>query len=303
MAVPNLNPLDAARERAAQAARAPDAVEPNLGALSIHFRRSGVQPPSNVYITLDDCLVVNVLCNSANPPLIVVARLLRPDGVIAYNHERISAVSAATLTKFIFQLAEGFLLDVCVSAVGSTLAANECLVRVDLQHNSQAGTAPFATLAYGFVDSTVTVAWPPISGAAAAVSAGDIVSVASAVPAAGAEAIYTVPAGARLRVMCAFATLVTSAAVAARGPGLKITDGTNTLFDTHNYEAQAASLTHAFNFGPQLPETGDLNSETSIITMPAITLAPGWTIATDTDALDAADQWTALRVAVEQSAD
>lgn len=298
MPAPIFNPGQAARDAAAQRQATPPPAPESQGALSIHFKRMGVQPPSNLYVTLDDCLAVNVLSGVANPALVVVARLLRPDGVISYNHERIGAVPANTLTKFIFQLAEGFLLDVCVSAISSTLVAGDCFVRVDLQHNSQAGTSPFATLISGYVTATDTLPWPPIEPGQDATPPSGTSSVVVANPAAGAEWLYTVPAGVPAILSSVHFIFTTSAAVADRVPHLVVDDGTNTLVQKTHYTAQAASQAGEYNFAHF---GGDDAAPVGYVVFPSFpptAVKAGYRIGTLTTAIDAADQYSAITLAL-----
>jgi hypothetical protein len=294
MAAPIITQQDAARTLAAVRQLIQEVPTESTGALSIHFKRMGVQPPSNLYVTLDDCLAVNVLSSVANPALVVVARLLRPDGVISYNHERIGAVTANTITKFIFQLAEGFLLDVCVSAVGSSLAAGECFVRVDLQHNSQAGTSPFATLANGYVTANHTVAWPSIEPAQDVTPLAATLAVTVANPAAGAEWLYTVPAGVTAILNSVHFIFTTSAAVADRLPHLVIDDGTNTLTQKTHYTVQAAGQAGEYNFAHF---GGDDAAPVGYVVFPSVPPTPvkaGYRIGTVTTAIDVLDQYSAI---------
>jgi hypothetical protein len=90
------------------------------------------------------------------------------------------------------------------------------------------------------------------------------------------------------------AQLVTSATVANRQPVLVLGDGTNTWAYLSAPAVQAASLTNIYTWtvGAHAVALG----LRQLGYMPDVELPPAWTIGVQTAALDATDQWSAIRL-------
>lgn len=125
-------------------------------------------------------------------------------------------------------------------------------------------------------------------------------SVQQANPAAGADFSIAVPAGKAWRIKLLHAQLNTSATVATRTVLVQIKDpGGNVVLLLAAPGGQAASLTGHYNIvaGGQQGQVGQVQA----ITMPSnLRLGPGWTISTSTSSIQAADQWSAINMAVEE---
>lgn len=131
-------------------------------------------------------------------------------------------------------------------------------------------------------------------------AAGAIRSVSGRDPAAGAEISITVPAGAVWRVLGLRFELVTDATAADRQVDLLIDDGANTLLRIEPPAVQAASLTRGYNCGPGLPARTVLTSQ-FLMPLPVDTLLAGeWRIRTVTANLQAADNFGAVYLWVEE---
>lgn len=118
------------------------------------------------------------------------------------------------------------------------------------------------------------------------------ITVAIPSPAAGADWSFAIPSGHVYRLLSVYAQLVTSAAVATRVARLAFTDGDRTFLDVPPFATQAASLTrrYAWAVSPAATAqgTGILSS------LPEVELQAGWTIASVTDLIDVADQWSGI---------
>lgn len=112
-------------------------------------------------------------------------------------------------------------------------------------------------------------------------------------PAAGADPSVTVQGGDLLQVVSVFAELTTDATVAARLSRLLVGNGGGTIASYPGI-SQAASLTSrqtwATGAGARLVDQDYLAAIAPMV------LQPGWTLALETDNLQAADQWSRLRV-------
>lgn len=129
---------------------------------------------------------------------------------------------------------------------------------------------------------------------------GQIRAVAGADPAAGAEITVRVPETAQWRLLGLRFELVTDATVANRQVDLLIDDGANTVLRIEPPAVQAASLTDGYNYGPGLPARALLTSEFLIPLPVKVVLPGGWRIRTVTANLQAADNFGAVYLWVEE---
>jgi hypothetical protein len=145
------------------------------------------------------------------------------------------------------------------------------------------------------VPDTVT-----ITGSAAPCGYGDhgrIASLVSANPAANTEITVTVPAYAVWRILGATATLTTGVAVPNRLVTLIVDDGVNELFRVNAAVVQAASLAYSYSFASA---GSDTVVPGNVVKLPELIIKTGYRIRTLTTNLAAADDWSAMRLLVEE---
>lgn len=121
-----------------------------------------------------------------------------------------------------------------------------------------------------------------------------VVSVPS--PAAGADWSLAVPGGHTYQILTIAATLTTSAAVATRASRLLFGDGTASFLDLPASATQVASLARKYAWWPTAEPVAVGNAIEAAI--PPLTLPAGWTVASATDLIDVADQWSGIKLAV-----
>lgn len=113
-------------------------------------------------------------------------------------------------------------------------------------------------------------------------------------PAAGADWSQTVPASHLWQLLTVTATLTTSAVAGNRQARLALGDGTNPFAVLTAPAVQAASLAHVYTWAVGMtPLALGLQQ---LQALPPIALGNGWTISVSTLALDAGDQWSAIRL-------
>ena len=120
-------------------------------------------------------------------------------------------------------------------------------------------------------------------------------------PAAGADFTVNVPAGVMWKIISGQATLTTSATVATRIPQIQLTSQGHDIGVYPGNETDAASITAVVTFSQCLPSVsapGGLNNST--IALPTYPLVQGDTFGSDTVALQAGDQWSAIAFAIEE---
>lgn len=115
-------------------------------------------------------------------------------------------------------------------------------------------------------------------------------------PAAGADWSQSVPGSHLWTVRAVTATLATSAVVANRQARLILGDGTNTFATLTAPAVQAASLTHVYTWA--IGVTPVALGLQQLSAMAILDLPVGWTIGVSTLALDAGDQWSAIRLSL-----
>jgi len=127
--------------------------------------------------------------------------------------------------------------------------------------------------------------------------------VTQANPAAGADFTVTVPAGKFWRVLSVSAQLVTDATVAARGPKLALDDGTTIFYECVNSgTGQAASSTCQYSFAPgcSMETASPASGVFKNFPIPECILMAGYRLRMITGAIQVGDQWSAIRVLVDE---
>lgn len=130
---------------------------------------------------------------------------------------------------------------------------------------------------------------------------GTIKTITIAVPAAGANFTQTVPAGKMWRIKSLVAKLVCAAVAANRYTGIKITDGTNEVYNLPTGPAITSGQTAQQGWMVGLPVMASttFNFLSNAMHMPDIVLGAGYVVSDDT-ALQAADQWSNIFLVVEE---
>lgn len=147
----------------------------------VHFKRHHIGPDSSQYVGPDDWLQVNVYTLQETTGLTLAMRYLDPEGRVHYASQSLDGIPTSTLTRRMFRLTEGWLLGVCVSALGGGLDDAVCWVSFGLQQSGNLGTPMHTLLAQEFVSNLVSVEWPPVytrgpapGGMPAGVNNGDL---------------------------------------------------------------------------------------------------------------------------------
>lgn len=115
---------------------------------------------AGIWVTPEDCLQVSILTTQRTSGLILVARILDCAGVLHYMSYGLDNVPVAVRTTLTLPVTPGYLLDVCVSALGSGVPAGSVFASVGIQHTCAAGVPPSSILAAGYVSDLYAVSWP-----------------------------------------------------------------------------------------------------------------------------------------------
>ncbi len=188
---------------------------------------------------------------------------------------------------------------IMISAIdeGDAYSPNQCWANISLELNE----IETISLASGFVYLDKGIGWPDMNHVDAVPGRGFITDVASPNPVAGAEFALTVPAGELWHVKAGSFTFVTAVAAANRLIHVVFTTDGGVIYDVFVLSVQTASLTRIHSLMKMFGSNDEADDDNIQISIPEdIWLTPGSTIASDTQNLQAADDFTALTLVVEK---
>lgn len=270
--------------------------EPLTGAPQASFKAACLNPPTMEYIGLDDTLFVEVDSIGVGGNLVIRGRILDMEGVVRAFDFRPTVLSLATHQISSFPLSEGFLLDLTVQLLQSPVVFGAGYVQAGLMRGKSGAYQQVAVLLAGHFQSQMCLAWPFSKPMMPMETQGAILSSAVGNPAAGADFIYTVPTAQRNRIISVFFTLTTSAAVATRDVSIIIDDGANILGRFPANVTQLATLTNVYTASAAPYPTTSLATVAMIPLPPDLRMFQAWRLRSSTAALDAADQFSTIRV-------
>ncbi len=256
--------------------------------------------PGPIYLTGEEALRVTTIGSVANVVLTVTGRLLTFDGVVmpiqmtpTLNTDR---TSATTLQN----LGQGWLLGARVAIASGTVAYGQVWALIELVRGQTGAVQPLVTLASGIVTTTLPLTFPGGAVHNPVEQLGAVRSIAGTNPAAGAEVSETVPTGARWLLHALSVRLVVDATVANREPMLTLDDGA-TVFARFPLAANiTASQTRDLTWAAVGAALTATQSNTLVVPLPPIPLLAGYRIRTVTANLQAADDYGAPQLLVEE---
>lgn len=274
-----------------------------------------------IYISVDDFLAVSIFNSVANIQVIVEGRILRapiqlpPDqrdpnvptqvamlrggGGIEEFQFIFTPDATRNVNPFVRQLSEGFLISVNIATLTLGVEPGQCFVSTGIQRTS-AAQARNVNLISGYVMHGYDFSWPggslryPLDGA------GFVHSQVVGNPPAGSDWILTCPGFARWRIESFVATLTTSATVANRQVQIIIDDGANQYWVHDPATAIAASSTGVIIGTMTNAPTGVFPNIQSVVLPPNLYLPAAHRIRSNTQGLQAGDQWSAIVFGVEE---
>jgi len=262
--------------------------------------RLGISGPSAFYMTGEDVLQLSGWNITTGVRLRVSGRFLGLDGVPRPFVHDVALTANRVIASVVRQLGEGWILNLTVDTGASSVPYGACFARVQVVRGLEASGIVLGTLCAGYVTSAQPIAFPGGRVRSMVEGRGNIRLITGTNPAAGAEISETVPTGARWRVLSARLTLTTDATVVNRMAMLRITDGATVIAETQAPQVQVASLTYTYNFlrlgaDRVLVQIGQIPIRMHDFILPA-----GYTIQTTTANLQAADDWAAPVLHVEE---
>ena len=267
---------------------------------SAEITRELVQPPSRVYIGVDDRLYIRSRNSLAAVTLQIAGRLLTAQGVIVpFNFEHVPATNRTKSLEG-FRLAEGYLLSVVAFPSAGAPLRGQTFVELGLLRGRDVAASVVDVLARDYVAEAEPLAFPGSRIRSSIEGPGALLSVAGADPGVAAEILVTVPTDARWLINSIRATLVTDVNAATRVPLLIIDDGTDEFSRTLIAAIPASQTTEHtwFSNGSMTP---DIASIAAFRTGIGRTYLPaGSRIRTETASIQAGDDWSAPQLNLEE---
>lgn len=266
----------------------------------ISFTLAKLQPPSDLYITRDDQIVVRAIGTVASESIHVTGRLLTLDGVVVpFAVDVVAPIASTSVTRLISGV-EGFLLSLTAIATQATTRGG-AYVRVWLNRGAAALTNCQQLLLSDYVTNVLPTSWPSGIPQDTTSGFGLMLSLAGTSPAAGADFTGANGSLVRWRLQSLSAILTTSVAVANRNIEFALTDaGGLTVFRAGATASVPASTTAHVTCTPGGTQVSVVGS-TLMIPLPALVMMPlNYGFKTITTNLQAADQWSAIQMVVEQ---
>lgn len=266
----------------------------------VEFAQQHVQPPSRYYVTRDDVLQLLISAPIVATTVQLSMRFMSAQGeVLPWFETYTVGPTAGAPTVISIPNAEGYLLS--VSAYTPSAPRGQCFISLAVKRGSGSGDSTFGDiLLQGYPGQVGGIAYPQSPLESALSGRGRMRSIALANPAAGADWTETVPAGVTWILRAVTATLTTSGTVATREINLVVQDATpHVLFESPGGNTEAATLADVFSWFNGSSTT----FEGAVVNggLPAeFRLPAGWIVKTSTANIEAADQWSAITLTVEE---
>lgn len=268
---------------------------------AVGFASREIPPPGPLYIRDGDALWINSYASVASLVLELRGRLMLPSGEVslfAIPHRPNSDRTSATTVE---SLREGFLLDAYVSLTSGTARRGQCFARVGLAQGITSARTDYDLLAQDYVGTGLGLSWRPGRIRSSSDAPGIIRTITGTDPAAGADISETVPTGARWNLLAMRAQLVTDATAANRRALFRLTDGTTPFSQVRSELVQTASQTITYVWQRGVPSLNSSDDGFAMVQMPDLpTLGAGFIILSATVNLQAADNWAAPILIVEE---
>ena len=253
------------------------------------------------WVTPDDLLIIQIRNALSGAKFALGGRIWNPDDGVKELNLDMTPTSDRALNTFSLAPYYGFLVSVAIMATAGSPHRGQSLASVLLARPPASAFRSKMALAQDYVTTQYGPFWPGGRQSLGVEGPGMLYSLAVAQPAAGADWTQTVPTGARWLLHGIYATLATSATAGTRNPLLLVDDGTNRLGAQDTALTQGVSLTNDWTWVPGTPTTGLFATPVNVLDLPfPMPMFAGWRIRTVTAALSATDQWSAIRLLVEE---
>lgn len=262
--------------------------------------RELVQPPSRVYMTLNDQLYIRTRNSLTGVVLRIAGRLLTPNGeIVPFQFTHTPATNRSSSLEA-FQLAEGYLLSAVVFATSGAPVRGQTFVELGFLRGIVDAGSIVDVLVKDYVAANRPIAFPGSPIRSSLEGPGALRSITGTDPAAGVQISETVPTNARWRYMSMQASLVTSATAGNRRHRIRFDDGTTEFYSNATNTVQNPSTTVDIVFGP-MGEAESVSGAIYLVPTPEMLfLSAGFRIRTDPIQFQVDDDWGAPQLLVEE---
>lgn len=269
----------------------------------VTFHLQDVAPPSQLYVRPEEGLLLGVSNSDPNiTDIRLTYRMLLTNGTVQLGFLEIAPTSNRAPSSLDIPLPEGYLLSVAVEIIANTISTQkgQCYCQCRLVRGFIPITVSSTALFSGYLTQQRPLGWPggPLESQVDGV--GWVHTVQQANPAAGSDFIYTVPTGARQRLISMAAVLTTSATAGSRNVSIIVDDGTNTYWEHDLGASIPVSTTEIVTATTTNAPTGVVTTTQSLVLPPTLVMPAGHRIRTSTANLSATDQWSAIWLAIEE---
>jgi hypothetical protein len=267
----------------------------------VRFQLTNIAPPTALYVSPADFLVVSTMGVPGGTTLGVMGRLLRPNGEVVPFRQSIIPSTNRTLVSRTVELTEGYLIGLTIQDDQSQYRRGQCYVYAQL-HRARVGPGePAYSLCQGYVYRGSPLGWPAGRQEDCYSGRGNLRSITGADPAAGAEVSETVIANVTWRLISVHTRLVSSATVATRMVTLVIDDGVEPLIRIPGPVSQVANESWRYTWAALGQVASDTPSGVVMSLLPPdLYLTSGYRIRTVTSSLQAGDNFDAPQLLVEE---
>lgn len=269
----------------------------------VTFHLKDVSPPSPLYIRPEEGIRLAVTNSDVNITVLRLNyRLLLADGSLQVGFTELAPTSNRAVSTAFIPLTEGYLLSLVFEIIANTVSTQrgQCFGNCRLVRGSSAVFVTSAILFNGYITNQRPIGWPGGPLESSVDGPGWIHTVQQANPTAGNDWVYTVPTGARQRLISLQATLTTSSAAANRNVSLIVDDGVNLYWSADVGAAVVASTVEAITATGTNAPTGVFPTTQSMVMPPTLVMPAGHRIRSSTGNIQAGDQWSAIWLAIEE---
>ena len=223
----------------------------------VNFRTRQVDPPSDVYVTVDDLIHLRAYTGQANVVVQITYRVLLANGQVMESTDNVVVSGDRLPHDFFFSLAEGFILSLDVRCTNSGMLRGMVWCEVDIATGTPPSTVDTQPLLSDYVLTSHTLGWPGGRQISSIEGPGAILTQVSN-PAVGVgSVVFTVPTNSRWHVHSLDASITTDATAGNRQALVSASGSVGVLWESEALAVQAPSLTRryptaAFSFQPAI---------------------------------------------------
>lgn len=265
----------------------------------VRFLSQAVQPPSQVYIEVQDVLAVQVASTLAGEAVRISYRILKPDGEIVKGQFRCATATQRVIASVTEPLPEGFLLSVSCSAALAT-ERGQTFVRMFLTDPIFGNAQPSNMLMADYVTVAMAPAYPNGRTLSPVEGPGNTIGQPFGIFPFGLDFTFNCPVNTRWKIKTIHAVFVTSAVVGNRQVQLTVSYLGQAILRAGSSAPQPASTVYFYtwsNFGAYGFDG------VSVIMDPLpldLVLSNPSQVGSLTTGLDVGDRWAAVNVQLEE---